>query len=685
MCFRHLLVCSVLVALAGSGCGPRPGIATDPEASAPLTAGFDSSELDTRIRPQDDLWNFVNGKWLASTPIPADQADYGSFRIVIERTEAQLRALLEEAATGRSPADTESGRIGALYRSFMDEAALETAGLRPLVPELAAISALNNHTDVIAFLGRALAAGIQGPVQWYVDGDADDPDRNLAYFWQDGLGLPDRSYFLDDRAELRAARAAYALHIAKLFDLAGWGDGSAAATTITGIEARLAKLHWSAVRNRDSAIIYRNKRTPAAADLESPGFDWPVFLAAAGFGEMPEFVVAQPDFFTGLGELIRAVPVADWQTYFRFKTLKRYAPWLNAAIVAENFDFEGRVLNGQEENTPRWRRGVRLVNSELGEALGKVYVDRHFPPESRRRMDAMIAELRAAFDESIGELTWMTPETRAAAREKLGKFRSKIGYPDRWRDYSSVEIVPDDLMGNLRRTGAFAHRFEVDKLGKPVDRDEWFMTPQTVNAYYNPTGNEIVFPAAILQVPFFDPAADDAYNYGSIGATIGHEFSHGFDDDGRRFDGDGRLRDWWTAADSEQYRARAERLVSQYNGFRPLPSFSVNGQLTLGENIADLAGLVIAWRAWQRSLDGQESAVIDGYTGAQRFFIGYALSFRGKSRPETLQVQLLRAPHPPDEYRVTGVVKNMDEFYAAFDVKLGDQLYLPPEKRVVIW
>ena len=376
---------------------------------------------------------------------------------------------------------------------------------------------------------------------------------------------------------------------------------------------------------------------------------------------------------------------ADWQTWLRFKTLKHYAPFLDAAIVAEDFAFEGGTLQGKTANKARWKRGVRLVSEELGDAVGKAYVARHFPPASRQRIDLLIDNLREAYHESINSLAWMTPETKQAAQAKLSRISSKIGYPARWRDFSAVTIVADDLAGNVRRTHAFAHDYEAAKLGKPVDRSEWLTTPQIVNAYYQPTANEITFPAAILQPPFFDPAADDAFNYGSIGGVIGHELSHAFDDQGRKFDGDGRLRDWWTPSDAEQYTARTKKLVTQFDSFRPLPNFSVNGQLTLGENIADLAGLVMANRAWQHSLHGKAAPVIGGNTGEQRFFIGYAVSERGKTRPERLQSQLLSDPHSPDEYRVTGAVQNMPEFYAAFGVKPGDKLFLPPEQRVAIW
>lgn len=655
-----------------------------PAASLPVEPGFGPADLDANIRPQDDFWHYVNGKWLAKTDIPADWSSYGTFQILAERTEKQLHTLIEADAQSSKPAGTDAQKIGELYTSFMDEGRLETLGLKPLAADLAAIANLRTHEEVIAWMGSALAAGIQVPLEFYVDADASDPGRNLAYMWQGGLGLPDRDYYLDDTAELAEMRTAYTAHIGQMFRLAGWDDADAA-DTIMAIETRIARKHWTAVQNRDDEKIYTNQVDFRQAALQSPGFDWPQFFKAAQLEPPGRFVIAQTDYFAALGNIIRETPVRDWQTWLRFKVLKSYAPYLTAAIVAEDFDFQGRVLRGQQQNKARWKRGVRLVSSELGELLGKTYVQRYFPPESRQRIEQLITNLRSAFHESIGQLDWMTPETRTAAQAKLAKFRSKIGYPERWRDYSAVHIERDELVGNIHRTRAFAWSHEADKLNSPVDRDEWFMSPQTVNAYYQPTYNEIVFPAAILQPPFFDPAADDAWNYGSIGATIGHEFSHGFDDQGRKFDGDGRLRDWWTAADAAGYMQRAQLLVEQYNAFRPLPNFSINGQLTLGENLADLAGLVMAYRAWQNSLHGKEAPVIDGISGAQRFFFGYALSFRGKDRPESLQVQLLSDPHSPDEYRVTGPLQNMPAFYTAFGVTASDRMFVAPEKRVAIW
>ncbi len=567
----------------------------------------------------------------------------------------------------------------------MDEERAETLGITPLAAELDRIAALESHGDLIQYMGYALTVGLQVPVDFYIDADAADTDRSLAYIWQSGLGLPDRDYYLSDGEKLAEVRGKYTTHIERMFALAGWEGGAEAAQQIPAMEKKLAEKQWSRVQNRNREKIYSNKFSIGAADELSPGFDWAAFLQAGDFGNPDQFVIAQTDYFAELGNIIQAIPLDQWKTYLRFKTLKAFAPYLSDAIVEEDFDFQRRTLRGQEELRDRWKRGVRLVNSSLGEMVGELYVARHFPPESKGSIDAMIANLREAFGQSIDSLDWMSAVTRKAAQEKLAKFTSKIGYPEKWRDYSSLLIDPDDLVGNVRRSKMHIHAHEVDKLSKPVDRTEWGMTPQTVNAYYRPTMNEIVFPAAILQAPYFDAAVDDAVNYGAIGAVIGHEFSHGFDDQGRKFDGTGRLSDWWTESDAAEYETRSAGLVSQYDAFQPLSDQSINGALTLGENIADLAGLIVAYRAWKVLQRGEDAPVIGGFSGDQRFFIGYAQSYRSKQREEILRERLLSDPHSPARYRVIGILRNMPEFYAAFDVKEGDGMYLPAEERVRIW
>jgi predicted metalloendopeptidase len=673
----------VLCLLLAAGCdSPPPDLPAGPE-DPDLVLGFDPADLDATVRPQDDFYGYVNNRWLDRTAIPPEWPSYGAIQILTEQTEAQLRALIETGGTASQ--DPGLRKIGALYASFMDEAAVSRLGTAPLAAELRRIDALRTHDDVIRYMGYALQAGVQVPVDYYVSAHAADPDRNLVYLWQGGLGLPDRDYYLLESEEFGKIRAGYLTHIERLFGLAGWPDGAAAASSIVELETRLAERHWSRVQNRDTERIVQNRYTVAGAKQLTPALDWPAYLEAAGFTVPGEFVIAQTEYFQALGGIIHAAPVANWQVYLRFKLLKAYAPYLNDAIVNEDFAFQGKVLRGQEQIKARWQRGVRLVNEALGELAGRAYVEEHFPPAAKERVDALIGALRTACGETLRQLDWMSPPTRAAALAKLEKFTAKIGYPSKWRDYSALEIRPDDLVGNVRRAREFEHRYQAGKLTRPVDRTEWGMTPQTVNAYYRPSQNEIVFPAAILQPPFFDPASDDAVNFGAIGAIIGHEISHGFDDQGRKFDGDGRLRDWWTAEDADKYHARAAVLVKQYSAFAPLPDLHINGELTLGENIADLAGLVIAYRAYRLSLGGKEPPLIAGFTGDQRFFISYALAWRGKFRDEMLREMLLSRPHPPYRYRAQGVLQNMPEFYAAFGVQEGDAMYLSPGERARIW
>lgn len=673
-----LIICALLIL----GCSK-----SDHQAPPDTRAlGFDPADLGTDMRPQDDFFGYANGAWVARTEIPAEYSRWGAMQIVQQTTEGQLRELIEAmAALPDRPAGSDEQKIVDLYQGFMDEERADALGIEPLADELARIEALATHDDLIAWFGHALAAGITVPVDFYIDADAAAPDTSLAYLWQSGLGLPDRDYWLGDTDQLGAVRTKYAEHIERMYQLAGWPDGDRAATEIAGLERRIAEAHWTRVQNRDREKIYTSKFSRDEASELSPGFDWTAFLTAGGFGSPETLVVAQTDYFAKLGEIVRETPMTTWRTYARFRTLKSFAPYLNRDIVLEDFDFERRTLRGQKEIRPRWKRGVNLVDGGAGELLGKAYVEHHFPPEAKQRVDTMIENLREAFRQSVDSLDWMGAETKAAARKKLDSFNAKIGYPDVWRDYSKLDIAADDLVGNVRRAREFEHERQVGKLTKPVDRTEWGMTPQTINAYYRPTWNEIVFPAAILQPPFFDFEVDDAFNYGAIGAVIGHEFSHGFDDQGRKFDGTGRLADWWTESDAEQYEARSVGLVEQYNEFDPLPDQSINGELTLGENIADLAGLIVAYRAWELLLGGEEAPVIDGFTGSQRFFIGYAMTWRSKMRDEYLLKMLLSDPHSPPHYRVIGPLRNVPEFYEAFDVTESDGMYLPADRRVKIW
>jgi predicted metalloendopeptidase len=674
-----LLFCLVCLA-ACQRSAPPPAPAEAGATNARLT--FDPTDFDPGVRPQDDFYKFVNGRWIEATPIPADLSEYGVFEELRERTEAQLREIVEPKVAAPDPA---YAKLRDLYASFMNEERAEAAAVAGLARDLDRIDSLRSHADVMEYMGRAMAEGIDGPVAAEVVPSAVDPTKNLLYLLQSGLGLPDRDYYMLEGDRFAEIRAAYATHIQRMFETAGWPDAAAAAQTVMRLESLLAEKQWSQVQNRDRERIDNNRFSLGTAQALAPEFEWTKMLAAGGFGSPPDFVIAQTDYFKALGPLIRSAPVANWQVYLRFRLLDSYAPYLSKALVAEDFDFNGRILRGRQQDRARWKRGVDLASNSLPELLGRAYVEANFPPSAKQRINALIERLREAYAGAIRELTWMTPGTRAAALQKLAQITVKVGYPDKWRDYGPLEIRADDLVGNVRRARTFAHLHDLEKLAKPVDRTEWNMPPQTVNAYYNPKGNEIVFPAAVLQHPLFDPEGDDAANFGAIGAGIGHEMSHAFDDQGRKYDGSGRLRNWWTEADAIKYKAQSLILVRQYGAFRPLPDLAVNGELTLGENIADLAGLVVAHRAYRLSLGARTAPLLAGYTGEQRFFIAWALTWRGKFRDEVLRERLLANPHSPLQYRVLGTLQNMPEFYAAFDVKPGDRMYLPPAERARIW
>ena len=684
MRISYISLITIAVALILAGCS-QPARNTPATVEVPgRQIGFNPADLDPALRPQDDFYAYVNSRWIESTEIPPEWSRYGTMQIVYERTEQQLNAIVQKAAATKTAVDSNTRKTGDLYNSFMDIEQAEKLSLLPIEAELARIDALRSHDELIRYFGHALSAGITVPINFYIDADAAQPDQALAYFWQDGLGLPDRDYYLSDSPQLADIRKQYRTHIHKMFSLVGWNNVDGA-EVVMRIEQQLAEQHWSRVQNRDREKIYSNKYTITAATTLSPEFDWQAFLEAGNFGSPDQFIIAQTDYFAALGQIVQSISIEDWRLYLRFNTLRAFAPYLNEAIVNEDFDFSRRILRGQEQIRPRWKRGIRLVSASLGEAIGEIYVEKYFPPDAKQRVDAMIENLRTAFSQSIDSLEWMSVDTQQAAQKKLALFTAKIGYPDKWQDYSMLRIDAEDLVGNVMRVRDFEHHEAVAKLTKPIDRSEWGMTPQTVNAYYRATLNEIVFPAAILQPPFFDFAADDAFNYGAIGAIIGHEFSHGFDDQGRKFDGQGRLADWWTDQDASEYEARTVGLINQYDAFQPLPDEGINGELTLGENIADLAGLIMAYRAW-RILNGEtEPPVIDGFSGAERFFIGYAAIWRTKVRDEYLREMLLSDPHSPPRFRVIGALRNMQEFYDTFDVAAGDGMYLPDEQRVLIW
>ncbi|MFN3003882.1 M13 family metallopeptidase [Mycolicibacterium wolinskyi] len=652
-----------------------------------IKSGIDLSHVDPQSRPQDDLFGHVNGRWLTDYEIPADRATDGAFRSLYDRAEEQIRDLITEAAESGAEKGTDEQRIGDLYASFMDEQTIAERGLQPLLDELALIDDAPDAAALAVVMGELQRTGVGGGTGVYVDTDSKDSTRYLLHMGQSGIGLPDESYYRDEQhAEILAG---YPQHIAGMFGLVYGGDQTETAARIVALESKIAAAHWDVVKRRDADLTYNLRRFAELAD-DAPGFDWSGWVQALGAtpDKVAELVVRQPDFLTAFAALWSSEDLEDWKAWARWRVIHSRAALLTDDLVAEDFSFYGRTLSGTEQIRDRWKRAVSVVENLMGDALGKLYVQQHFPPEAKARMDELVANLREAYRVSINELEWMTPETRAKALAKLDKFTPKIGYPARWRDYSALVIERDDLYGNYRRGYVVSSDRELAKLGGPVDRDEWFMTPQTVNAYYNPGMNEIVFPAAILQPPFFDAQADDAANYGGIGAVIGHEIGHGFDDQGAKYDGDGNLVDWWTDADRAEFGARTKALIEQYEQFTPRgldPAHHVNGAFTVGENIGDLGGLSIALLAYQLSLKGRPAPVIDGLTGVQRVFFGWAQVWRTKSRDAEAIRRLAVDPHSPPEFRCNGVIRNIDSFYEAFDVSESDELYLEPAARVRIW
>jgi putative endopeptidase len=673
-------ITATLACLIAAGAGLR-ALADDPKVAR---TALNHEGFDTAVRPQDDFFRHVNGGWIATTEIPADRAAFGAAVQLRDKSESSLRAIIEEVAAAEHLSGSEAQKIGDLYKSFSNEARVEQLGKKPIEADLSKIDAITGKSAVIPTLASLQREGVTGLFVAFVMSDFKKSDQNILYLNQSGLSLPDEAYYREDK--FKPIREKFLAHVEKMFELAGITDAKAEASKVMSVETALAKHHWDRVKSRDRTLTY-NKMDRKALDSLSPGVDWNVWFRTYGDAKVEDVVVRQPDYIKALTKILAETPLADVKTWLKWHVLHNAAPLLSKPFVDENFAFFDKTLTGAQEIRPRWKRAVALVEQSLGEAVGKLYVAKHFPPAAKQRMLELVGNLIEAYRDDIRSLDWMSAATRKRALEKLDKFTPKIGYPDTWRDYSKLQIDSDELVANARRAAAFEMARNLGKLGKPVDRHEWLMTPQTVNAYYNPSMNEIVFPAAILQPPIFDLNADDAYNYGAIGAIIGHEIGHGFDDQGSKFDGDGNMRDWWTEADHKEFESRGKKLIAQYNTYEPkqLPGQKVNGALTIGENIGDLGGLSIALKAYRRSLKGQEAPVIDGMTGDQRFFIGYALAWRSKSRDAQMARQIATDPHSPAEFRVNGVVRNIPEFYAAFGVKEGDKLYLPPEQRVRIW
>ncbi len=648
--------------------------------SGPIS-GIQSADMDKTVRPQDDLFQYANGTWLKDVPIPPDRASYGVDSMMTEHSLLQQRDLIDAAEISKDP---EERKVSDLYSSYMNEAQVERLGLKPLRAELQLAAGLNAR-DIGPLMGHLDRIGIASPLAGFVRPDSKHSAQYAYWLTQSGLGLPDRDYYLSEDARLVGFRTKYREHVEKMLHLLGDISPGKEADKIIALETALAKLQWTRVANRDAQKTY-NPKTLAQLANDAPAIDWTGYFSAAGLNSaLPTLVVRQPDYLQGLSGLITSTPMGTWSAYFRYRILSSRAPYLPRAFVEEDFAFNQGVLQGTQQAPDRWKRGTRLVDRLMGEALGKMYVAKYFPPMTKARIDELVRNLLKAYAASIDQLPWMSAATKVEAQAKLRKINVKIGYPDHWRDYSALKISADDLFGNVKRAQEFERNRKLAQLGGPVDRTEWNMTAPTVNAYYNPSVNEIVFPAGILQPPAFDSAADDAFNYGSAGATIGHEMSHGFDDQGSQYDSDGNLRDWWTPEDHAKFKAKTELLIKEYDAFEPVPGFHVNGALTLGENIADIAGIEIAHKAYLASLNGRTPPVIDGMTAEQRFYIGFAQSWLGKRRDEATIAAIKSDPHSPEKYRTNGVVVHMPSFYGAFSVMPGDKMYLAPELRVTLW
>jgi predicted metalloendopeptidase len=663
----------LLIALLASACTEK----------TPLTSGINIEGMNPNVRPQDDFYEYANGGWLAATEIPADEVGWGSYMTLRKESLEQSRAIVIEAAENPG-SDAAKTMIGHYYNAYMDEDAIDELGTTPIAADLAAIDKLETHIDIAGYFGRSNAMGVDAPFNLYVGQDDKDATSYAMFFLQSGLGLPDRDYYSDQSERGLLIIEKYKTYIKELFAHIGEPKGAAAAQRIFTLESKLAAAQWSKVDNRDADKVY-NKYTRAELAALLSNLDLGQYLADIGAAELDYAIVSQPSYMEEFNRLFQQTDVAIWKDYLRLQLISSFAPYLSKNYVDSHFEFYGKTLSGRQEQQSRWRKATTSINRNLGELLGKLYVEKHFPESSKARMVEMVDYLIAAYADSIKNLEWMTEATKQQSLIKLSKFTPKIGYPDKWLDYSSLQVSSHDLVGNIKRARTFSHNRNVGKLGSPIDREEWFMAPQQVNAYYNPGLNEIVFPAAYLQAPNFLPDADDAYNYGTIGSTIGHEIGHGFDDQGSKYDGDGNLKSWWTKEDRDNFEQRTKSLVEQFAKFEPLPGLFVNGELTLGENIGDLGGTAIALKAYRMSLKGKSSPVIDGFTGEQRFFLGNAQSSRLKWRPQILELIVKTDPHSPDKYRINGVFANMAEFYKTYDVKEGDGLYLPPEQRVKIW
>jgi putative endopeptidase len=652
---------------------------------APVS-GIDLKSLDPAIRPQDDFYGYVNGVWTRNTEIPADKSTWGTYVELREIAQGQLRNVIDTTLKNPGKPGSEAHKIADLYNSFIDEKARNAAGFKPLRADLARVAALKDKKELPALFAYLQRTGVTTPFSAGISPDAQDPEHYTVNISQSGLGLPDRDYYLkDDDAKLKAVRAKYLAHIATMLTMSGDQDAASHAAQILDIETRLAQAQWTRVQTRDPVKSYNRVAFDKFGAL-APAFDWSAYFKAAGLASKTSAaVVRQPSFLGGFSATVADVPLDAWKSYLAWRVIDSYAEYLDSATVKENFAFDGTVLRGTPQSEPLPQLALRFTDSAVSDAIGKLYVQMYLPPETRPRVMAMFDNFVASFKEGIDKLEWMGPETKQEAQRKLAALKPNIAYPNKWRDYSALTTQPHDLVANARAARVWNYQRNLDKLGKLVDRDEWSMTAQTVNASYNPLINAITIPAAILQPPFFNVKAEDAVNYGLLGITFGHEISHAFDDSGSQYDAKGRLRNWWTDADRTAFKALAAGLVKQYGAYSPVPGYFINGELTLGENIGDNSGLSLTYRAYERSLQGKPSPVLDGLTGEQRLYIGFAMKWRAKLRPEAAIAQIKSDPHSPGEFRAKGTVMNQPAFYKAFDIKPGDPMYLAPEQRVIMW
>jgi putative endopeptidase len=677
-----LLLAAAGIASGGAGAQSSAAPAAKPGHAQIGAFGLDLTGGDPSVKPGDDFYSYANGHWQETAQIPPDRASWGSFAMLRERALQQLRDVLE-GLPADAPAGSNDQKLRDFYRAYLDMEAIDRAGLTPARAGLDAIAAAKTHEDIARLMGRQ-DLGLMAPVAFRIEPDDKDPDHYMVVILQSGLGMPDRDYYLKDEPVYKELRAKYTAHIERLLKLAGQPDTARAAQAILELETQIASAHWPRAKRRERDLTY-NPHTREELPTFAPGFDWAELLAGAELEAQPRFIVHEPDAVQALAALFAKTSVERWQQYLTYHYLVGNSDVLPKAFDDEVFDFYGRTLHGRQEQRARWKRAVDAVDGALGEAAGELYVQRYFPPSSKQQMLELVDNLRAAYRQRIEQLPWMSAETKKVALEKLAAFRPKIGYPDKWRDYSALTVKAGDAFGNAERAERFDWQRQVKRLGGPTDRGEWGMTPQTINAYYNPTFNEVVFPAAILQPPFFDPHADAAVNYGGVGGVIGHEMGHGFDDQGAKSDARGVLHSWWLPEDTQAFHQRVDRLAAQYDSFTVLPGLNINGRLTLGENIGDLGGLSVANAAYHHSLHGKSAPVLAGLSGDQRFFLSWAQVWREKQRDEDLRSQVTSNPHSPAKYRVNGVVRNVDAWYPAFNVQPGQKLYLPRDERVHIW